>query len=391
MIEKVGEEAKAVNLNPEPLAEKIHTSIPNQLSPMTLVISTKTKVLFLNQPIDIHRIFWEIPILKYWIPKEGILKKQIKIVSKTMEEYESYIQKRDHLDFYHEQIIKQIHNPNSRSIKFKDERKLTIGASKKDVLLRASKTKNAFYNCLAVVMRFQEKEEPHHFREVHIKIFNTGKMEIPGIIDYRIMNQVKQMILDLLNLYAPPPSAAAAAIGFIENSQSDHVLINSNFNCGYCIHREKLYSILIHKYKIECSYDPCTYPGIKCKYYFNNELGLSSGDMQTGLIWKEDQHMKMSELISNKKYTEVSIMIFRTGSCLIVGNCSEKILRFIFEFIKNILIQEYSEIHIPLTDAVLNSFYKKKPKSKKRIQVVIDPLEMRSPDSLVVPDIVSEG
>ena len=44
-----------------------------------LYISTKTKVLFLNQEIDIHNIFWEIPIIPYWKPDEGIIKKQIKV------------------------------------------------------------------------------------------------------------------------------------------------------------------------------------------------------------------------------------------------------------------------------------------------------------------------
>ena len=34
-----------------------------------LYISTKTKVLYLNQQIDIHRIFWLIPIIEYWEKK----------------------------------------------------------------------------------------------------------------------------------------------------------------------------------------------------------------------------------------------------------------------------------------------------------------------------------
>jgi hypothetical protein len=53
-----------------------------------LYISTKTKVLYLNQPIDIHRIFWLIPIADYNTQRECVIKKQIKIVSKTKEEYE---------------------------------------------------------------------------------------------------------------------------------------------------------------------------------------------------------------------------------------------------------------------------------------------------------------
>ena len=38
------------------------------------------------------------------------------------------------------------------------------------------KIKNAFYNCFAIIVRFKYKED---FREIHVKVFNNGKMEIP--------------------------------------------------------------------------------------------------------------------------------------------------------------------------------------------------------------------
>lgn len=96
-----------------------------------LYISTKTKVLFLNTHIDIQKIFWELPIIEYWKPIEGIIKKQIKIINKTEEEYAEYNNKLKTAYYYTERIIKQINNPEARRIKFKDERKITIGISKK--------------------------------------------------------------------------------------------------------------------------------------------------------------------------------------------------------------------------------------------------------------------
>ena len=77
--------------------------------------------------------------------------------------------------------------------------------------------------------------------------------------------------------------------------------------------------------------------------------------------------MKMSELDDNKKYTEVSFMIFRTGSCLIVGNCSEKILLFIFDFIKKILQTEYYQIHTANEEVVVKN--KKTKIRKKKINI----------------------
>ena len=72
----------------------------------------------------------------------------------------------------------------------------------------------------------------------------------------------------------------------------------------------------------------------------------------------------MSELIENKKYTEVSFMIFRTGSCLIVGNCSEAILVFIYKFIRQILKEEYPNIHVINKEPVVKN---KKNQLKKRM------------------------
>jgi hypothetical protein len=302
-----------------------------------LYISTKTKVLFLNQKVDIQTVFWKIPIIQYWEAKSGVIKKQMKVVSKTPEEYEEYKARLVDIPYYVENIIKQIDNPSARRMKFKDERKITVGISKKDIMNCRGKVKNAFYNCFALIIRFHYQQS---YREIHVKIFNTGKLEIPGILNADFLDIVKTKIIEYMQPHIDTP------LDFLENGNNDSVLINSNFNCGFYIQRERLHAILrSDKYRIESAYDPCSYPGVKCKFYFNNELGFNS-PLQNGQVLESDRNMKMSELGDAKKYTEVSFMIFRTGSCLIVGNCSEDILMFIFEFIKNILKEEYSNIFV---------------------------------------------
>jgi TATA-box binding protein (TBP) (component of TFIID and TFIIIB) len=325
-----------------------------------LYISTKTKVLFLNQGIDIYNVFWNIPVIPYSIPKEGVVKKQIKIVSNSQSEYDDYCDKLENLEYYHEHIIKQINNPGARRIKFRDERKLTIGISKKDIMNCRSKVKNAFYNCFAIIMRFVYQNE---FKEIHVKIFNTGKMEIPGILDAAFLEIVKKMILQTLIPLVDHD------VYFVDNRNNDSVLINSNFNCGFYINREKLHSILrSSKYNIEAVYDPCSYPGVKCKFYFHHEIGFDQ-EKQCGTIHNDDYQNKLSELNSNNKYTEVSFMIFRTGSCLIVGNCSENILMFIYDFIKSLLQTEYLNIYTQPDTTIQKE---KKQKTRKK-QILVSP------------------
>ena len=307
-------------------------------------------------PIDIQKIFWLIPITEYWKQTECVIKKQMKIVSNTKEEYEEYRRKLEGVSYYNENVIKQIDNPSARRIKFKDDRKITIGMSKKDIMNCRGKIKNAFYNCFAMILRFRYNDA---FKEIHVKVFNTGKLEIPGILNIELLNIVKKMILEIMQPHIDPP------LDFIESDREENVFINSNFNCGFYINRERLHNILrSDKYGIESAYDPCIYPGVKCKFYYNHELGEDNDDKQNGQILVEDRKMKMSELIDTNKYSEISFMIFRTGSCLILGNCSNKTLMVVFKFIKNILMKEYSNIYVANED---NATKIKKTKLRKKI------------------------
>lgn len=339
--------------------EKINNS-NNTVRPVCedLYISTTTKVLFLNQIIDISNVFWELPVIDYGNAENGIVKKQMKIVCNSEEEYNKYKERISSIPYYTENIIKQLNNPTARRIKYKDERKITIGMSKKDIMNCRGKIKNAFYNCFAIIIRFMFEGI---FREIHIKVFNTGKLEIPGILNVTILDMIKEQLLEYIRPYANLP------LEYIEQEVDNNVLINSNFNCGYYINRDKLYSKLRNDpYCIETAYDPCSYPGVKCKFYFNNEIGFNK-EKQLGQLVKEDRTMKMNELGDAKKYIEVSFMIFRTGSCLIVGNCTEKILYFVYEFIKNVLYEEYPEINVPNDNIAIKE---KKMKLRKK-QVIM--------------------
>ena len=322
-----------------------------------LYISTKTKVLFLNQELDLNNIFWKLIVNPYHDTSDGIIKKQMKIVSSSPEELIEYKKQIKNIPYYTENIIKQIDNPSARIVKFKDERKITIGVSNKDIINFRGKQKNAFYNCFALIFRFKYQLD---YKEIHVKVFNTGKLEMPGVTNNEILTIVKNLIISNLQPFI------SETLDFKDECPDENVLINSNFNCRFYINREKLHHILSTKYSIETAFDPCSYPGVKAKYYFNNE---KSPDEQTGTIDALDNDLKMSDLNETTKYTSISIMIFRTGSCLIVGNCSEKVLTYVFNFIKKILIDEYLNIRAPNeeTDSKIKSI-----KLKKRKIIVTD-------------------
>jgi len=320
-----------------------------------LYISTKTKVLFLNQEINTEQLFWAIPVIDYWRPVDGVIKKQMKIVSNSQEEFDNLQNKlKDITGIYSENVIKIVNTVGKRRHIFKDDRKITVGTSRKDIMNCRGKVKKAFMNCFALILRFRFEGT---FREMHVKVFNTGKLEIPGILSADILDKMRERILVTIQPYVIAP------LDFIENSKVENVLINSNFNCGFCINKDKLYAILkSDKYGIEITNDPCHYPGLKCKYYYKSNLPIEHPE-QNGQLYKEDRGQKLSDLETNQKYTKASFMIFRTGSCLILGNCSEEIIQHIFVFLRRLLQEEYEHIVAP-NEQPMNKIKKTKPRKK---------------------------
>ena len=312
-----------------------------------IYISTKTKIIYLNiDLLDIYSIFWKIKIQDYDVQLGGIIKKQMKISCNTQEELNDLEDLIKNESYNVSKIINHVDNPNGR-IKFKDVRKVSVGLCKKDIIYTRTKEKSAFYNCFVVTLRILYNDK---FKEIHVKIFNTGKLEIPGIQNDDILEIVLIKILEILS------KIINVELEVLYN-KTENVLINSNFNCGFYIDREKLFNILRYKYHINACYDPCSYPGIQCVYYYDNLNKVNISDTVS-----IDSNIK-----KDKNIQKVSFMIFRTGSILIVGKCSEDVLRIVYEYVKTILISEYKEIMTKIIDKSLQKEQKHVCKTRKRI------------------------
>tara|TARA_Y100000389_G_scaffold28615_1_gene24468 strand:+ start:2403 stop:3506 length:1104 start_codon:yes stop_codon:yes gene_type:complete len=311
-----------------------------------IYISTQTKIAHLNQPIDLNEIFWKLPIIQYQDHKEGVIKSQMKVNSLNKDDVEMLEKKIKECDnLINVDIIHKVDNPNARKTKFKDVRKINIGLCKKDLISYRTKKKGAFYNCFVIILRLKDNDNDNIFKEYHVKIFNTGKLELPGIKNNKSLNGVLDKLIEILSPFIKDKL-------YIIKDNIKTVLINSNFTCNYFIDREKLSRIIKYKYNLHVLYDPCSYPGIQCKFYHNHNNSLNNG---TCKCVDKCYNKKKKQL----KCMEVSFMIFRTGSILIVGKCDELTLQNVYKFIKNILINDYKDFIIKGTPPI------KKEKTKK--------------------------
>ena len=294
---------ESFNFQPKNEPRKIVKDNPPECT--QLKISTKSKIVYLNQRFDLETLFWKVPIIDYDSQAEGVVKKQMKFnftCRKQVEDFEEKLKNENNVNCT---ILNQIDNPSGR-VSFKDVRKIDIGYCKNDLLKPNKPSKSAFYNCFVIIFRKIYKGK---FREFHAKLFNSGKMEIPGIQENDMLDISTEFLINTIQQYCDEPL-------FELKDKRELVLVNSNFNCQYYLNRELLLDILKQKYKIKCNMDSCSYPGIQCKYKINNGV--------------------------NEK--EVSFMIFRTGSVLIVGKCNDEQLETIYNFLVKVFHDEYKNI-----------------------------------------------
>jgi len=346
-------------------AEALKLTEDTQPKCTPLYVSTKTKISYLSKPVDIHDVFWKIPVLKYAVPQEGAIKKQMKFSTMNPEELAAIQERMKHeVACVSEYVIEHIENPDGR-IKFKDQRKISIGLCRKDIVSYRIKQKRAFFNCFVIILRImdedeEEADEQRGFKEMHVKVFNTGKLEIPGIKTDRMMMRVQTLLVQILR------PIVGDDLDFQRN-QCETVLINSNFKCGYYINRDALYKLLKYKYRINCNYDACSYPGIQCKFFYVKGSGEQSGQQPMQCVAGEETNRYKKTSNDTKAHYEISFMIFRTGSVLIVGKCNEDVLREIYEFIRTMLETEYMVVGKCLVPPECSAEKKRVPKVRRKV------------------------
>jgi TATA-box binding protein (TBP) (component of TFIID and TFIIIB) len=304
--------------------------------PSNLFISTKTHIIIMKEEINVMDIFLNTPIISYYSQKEGFVKKQClcKCFDKTtFDKQEEEIKKQP--SPCKEVITTHIDNPDGR-LKFKDVRKVTVGVSKHDFTKLNNKDTRLFYNCCILIIRiFNEKSSL--YEEYHVKMFKTGKIEIPGTKDddmfQKLLNYIKNYLNQEIVSYQP-------------------ILCNTNFSCNYNIHRDELYELLTNKYNIQSSYYPSSHHAIQCRMYYkctDNTVEYIDGYSHAKI--NNSTKLDRAEYNNDKDTLMVSCMIFRTGSVLISTRKSMEAIIETYNLLVKIFKDDFELLNHGISDA----------------------------------------
>ena len=234
-----------------------------------LRISTITSVLKLSQIIDLEKIYKQLPISEKYIP------------------YIEYGCNNPPRGFSEKSLIKK----------------------------RKKKTKKIFYNQATIHVI-------HDGKIMNVKLFNNGRIQITGL---KNENQAVKLIKKLIQ-YFKDFDVMGDYAELIENKI---VLINSDFDLGFEVNREKLHYEIIEN-DIYSSYEPCIYPGVNIKYFINT-------NNTCGICECENMCNGKGNGCGDGDCKKVTIAVFKSGKVIITGGQNQEQI-----------IESVSYTHLPL-------------------------------------------
>lgn len=184
-----------------------------------------------------------------------------------------------------------------------------------------------FDNQLTVIYKFNDNTL------MNIKMFKNGNIQITGVKSIQDGNSMIDILISIMKKICVDEPNAVKDIDKMVNNNYKVALINSDFQIGFEIKRDKLYTILINSYHNKCSFEPCIYPGVKIQYFWNShnhdKNGVCCCKTQCS-VGKNDGH-------GENKCKKITIAVFQSGCIIITGAQTTEQIDEVYQFICNVL------------------------------------------------------
>lgn len=219
------------------------------------------------------------------------------------------------------------------------------GTSKKNIENKKNKKKKVFYNQATIIFKILSNNV---MKEVNLKIFTNGNIQMTGLKKIedgkKVVNLFYEHTKNLSGFLNDDDTNIITAIKNPEDfkiTDFQIVLINSDFSTHFKIKRDILHTLLSKRYQIFSSYEPCIYPGVNSKYYWNSVCH----DNQIKGVCKCDKTCTgKGKGEGDGDCKKITISIFQSGNIIITGARSLQQIEDAYKFINEVLKDNYHEI-----------------------------------------------
>lgn len=203
------------------------------------------------------------------------------------------------------------------------------GLNDKKLSKKKLDSKKYFYNQLTLHIHNNLKKN----KRVNVKIFNNGRIQMTGINSDKVGNTTMEILLkELLNLSNKRDIFNETDIKQIGDLET--VLINSDFDIHHEVDRAGLHREIVENGYLS-SYEPCNYPGVNIKYYFNpckRNFGIC------------DCEKPCNGKGLNDTCKKITIAVFKSGKIIITGGRNKHHIQTAYEFITDFIEENKSVV-----------------------------------------------
>lgn len=178
----------------------------------------------------------------------------------------------------------------------------------------------------------------YHDKIVNVKLFNNGKIQMTGLKYETHGTHILNKLIPYIKELDSKHEHKVFTHPDIQFQPMNIVLINSDFDITYKIKREMLHREIVDA-GMYSSYEPCIYPGVNIKYYFNS-------NQSNGICKCSAMCTGKGDGLSDGGCKKITVAVFKSGKIIITGARSREQLELSYNFIKEFINSRKVEIEL---------------------------------------------
>lgn len=222
--------------------------------------------------------------------------------------------------------------------------KSVIGYASRDAFSKRGVSDKTFFNQSTVVVRKAMNPEMTIFKEVNVKLFGNGGIQMTGIPAEDFAKDALSWLLEQLYTIKAPIFAEKPLLQKFKVQ-----LINSDYQVAHPINRTALHNILSRTYGLFSTFESTIYQGVNTKYYFNEQ---HPDQDRPGICLCTKRCRGQGNGSGPGECKRITMSVFQTGKIIITGGRYLFQLEEAYNFLNRVL-QDHAHEVLRLPDGLV--------------------------------------
>lgn len=224
--------------------------------------------------------------------------------------------------------------------------KNVIGYASRDIFSKRGVSDKTFFNQSTIVVRRATNPEKTHFKEVNVKLFGNGGIQMTGIPAEEFAKETLEWLLDELVKVQAPVFASRPSLEKFKVQ-----LINSDYQVAHPINRTALHNILSRTYGLFSTFESTIYQGVNTKYYYNDK---HPDPDRPGICLCTKRCRGQGSGDGPGECKRITMSVFQTGKIIITGGRYMFQLEEAYNFLNRVLQDHAHDVlRLPQEESVV--------------------------------------